>query len=72
VERETRFLLGSKEGRYLYRIEDALRRLYQEPQSFGTCTRCGERIPFERLEALPHVRFCLPCKVREEEAQSAA
>jgi DnaK suppressor protein len=72
VERETRFLLTSKEGRYLYRIEDALRRLYREPECFGQCATCGERIPIERLEALPHVRYCLPCKLREEEAQSAA
>lgn len=72
AERETRFLLASKEGRYLYRVEDALRRLYRERERFGVCTGCGERIPFARLEALPHVRYCLPCKLREEEAPSAA
>jgi DnaK suppressor protein len=71
TERETHFLLTSKEGRYLYRIEDALRRLYQDPDRFGVCSRCGERIPLERLEALPHVRYCLPCKVHEEVAQPA-
>lgn len=70
AEREKTFFLASKEGRYFYRIQDALRRLYEEPESFGRCQRCGEDIPFERLDALPHVRFCLACKVDEEAVEA--
>ena len=68
MEREKSFLFASKEGRYLYRIEEALRRLYNDPESFGVCHSCKKPIPFERLEALPHARYCLDCKMREEQA----
>ena len=68
MEREKSFLFASKEGRYLYRVEEALRRLYNDPEAFGTCHGCKKEIPFERLEALPHARYCLDCKRREEEA----
>ena len=71
MEREKAFLFASKEGRYLYRIEEALRRLYNEPEKFGICHSCSKEIPFERLDALPHARYCLDCKLREEEEAAA-
>ena len=71
MEREKSFLFASKEGRYLYRIEEALRRLYTEPEAFGICHGCQNEIPFQRLEALPHARYCLDCKRREEEEKAA-
>ncbi len=66
MEREKMLLFASKEGRYLYRIEEALRRLYKEPEKFGFCHACGKLIDFERLDALPHARYCLDCKLKEE------
>ncbi|CAN5728081.1 MAG TPA: TraR/DksA C4-type zinc finger protein [Longimicrobiaceae bacterium] len=71
MEREKAFLFASKEGRYLYRVEDALRRLYNDPENFGICHSCRSEIPFERLDALPHARYCLDCKLREEEDRAA-
>ncbi|HUE77034.1 MAG TPA: TraR/DksA C4-type zinc finger protein [Longimicrobiales bacterium] len=71
MEREKMLLFASKEGRYLYRIEDALRRLYKEPADFGKCHTCGNLIDFERLDALPHARYCIDCKKKEEEADAA-
>jgi DnaK suppressor protein len=71
MEREKAFLFASKEGRYLYRVEDALRRLYKDPDGFGLCQSCKTAIPFERLDALPHARYCLNCKLREEEEAAA-
>ena len=68
MEREKSFLFASKEGRYLYRVEEALRRLYSSPEQFGVCHGCKKEIPFERLDALPHARYCLDCKLREEAA----
>jgi DnaK suppressor protein len=68
MEREKMLLFASKEGRYLYRVEDALRRLYKDPNSFGVCHSCGEPITFERLDALPHARYCIECKRKEEAA----
>ncbi|MFC6567260.1 TraR/DksA C4-type zinc finger protein [Actinoplanes utahensis] len=26
------------------------------------CERCASAIPAERLEVLPHARFCVPCR----------
>lgn len=66
MEREKMLLFASKEGRYLYRVEEALRRLYKDPGGFGVCQSCGERISFERLDALPHARYCIDCKLKEE------
>ena len=71
MEREKSFLFASKEGRYLYRVEEALRRLYANPEEFGRCHSCKQDIPFERLDALPHARYCLDCKRREEEEAAA-
>ena len=66
MEREKMLLFASKEGRYLYRVEEALRRLYKDPSQFGVCQECEQRISFERLDALPHARYCIDCKLKEE------
>ncbi len=66
MEREKAFLFASKEGRRLYAIDEALRRLYSAPERFGHCAECGAPIAWERLEALPFVTLCIACKEREE------
>ena len=66
-EREKAALFATKEGRYLYRLEEALRRLYSDPKNFGTCHTCGDDVGYERLDALPHARYCIDCKRKEEE-----
>lgn len=68
MEREKAALFATKEGRYLYRLEEALRRLYNDPESFGSCHTCGAEVRFERLDALPHARYCIECKTKEEDA----
>jgi RNA polymerase-binding protein DksA len=67
MEREKEFLFASKEGRYLWHVNEALRRLYKSPDSFGVCQECGDPIAFERLDALPHARLCIKCKAKEED-----
>ena len=67
MEREKEFLFASKEGRYLWHVNEALRRLYKTPQDFGKCQECGDEISFERLDALPHARLCIKCKAKEED-----
>lgn len=69
MEREKAFLMASKEGRFLWHIDQALRRLYKSPETFGKCMNCGNDIAFERLDALPHARYCIECKQREEDAK---
>ena len=66
MEREKAFLFASKEGRYLYHLDEALRRIYKSPKTFGVCEECGDKITFERLEALAHTGLCIRCKEREE------
>jgi RNA polymerase-binding transcription factor DksA len=69
MEREKAALFASKEGRYIYRLEGALRRLFAHPDQFGLCQTCGTEVGFKRLDALPHARYCIDCK-RQEEAGS--
>jgi RNA polymerase-binding transcription factor DksA len=69
MEREKAFLFASKEGRFLWHIEEALRRLYRHPKTFGRCLNCDKEIAFERLDALPHARYCFDCKQQEEDAK---
>jgi RNA polymerase-binding transcription factor DksA len=69
MEREKAFLFASKEGRYLWHIDQALRRLYKVPELFGICEMTGERIEYERLDALPHARLSYKAK-REEEGDA--
>lgn len=68
-EREKQFLFASKEGRFLWHVDQALRRLYRKPNEFGQCHQCGYEIAYERLDALPHARFCFECKQREEDGK---
>jgi DnaK suppressor protein len=69
MEREKAFLFASQEGRFLWHIDEALRRLYRTPETFGRCHNCGEEIAYERLDALPHARYCIACKQREEDGK---
>jgi RNA polymerase-binding protein DksA len=69
MEREKQFLFASQEGRFLWHLDEALRRLYRSPETFGKCHNCGQDIAFERLDALPHARYCIDCKQREEDAK---
>ncbi|MEU7902678.1 TraR/DksA C4-type zinc finger protein [Actinoplanes sp. NPDC049118] len=46
----------------LEQVTGALRRLAEG--SYGLCEKCGAHIPVERLEVLPHARFCMPCQQR--------
>lgn len=67
MEREKQFLFASQEGRYLWHVNEALRRLYKSPKTFGQCHDCGEAIDLDRLDALPHARLCIKCKAKEED-----
>ncbi len=66
-EREKAFLFASKEGRLLYHIDEALRRIYKN--EYGICQTCGDEISKDRLEAVPHARLCIKCKEEEERAK---
>jgi len=63
-EREKTFMLSSKNQRYLYHIDEALRRI--KDKTYGKCQICGEDISPQRLSAVPHARLCIQCKEAEE------
>jgi RNA polymerase-binding transcription factor DksA len=48
----------------LKQIDDALARLKQG--GYGICIVCGQRIPDERLEAIPDTPFCVKDAQREQ------
>ncbi|MBW3629110.1 MAG: TraR/DksA C4-type zinc finger protein [Gemmatimonadetes bacterium] len=58
IDQETQFLLASGQGDRLYQIDDALRRLYDDPDSFGACRECGKTISIERLDVVPETDLC--------------
>jgi len=66
-EREKAFLLASHQSRFIYNIDEALRRMKEN--RYGRCHTCGKKISFERLLAVPHARYCIACKSAEEEAK---
>ena len=66
MEREKTFHFASKSHRFLYHIDEALRRIGDK--TYGKCIKCGAPISPDRLKALPHARFCIKCKEEEERA----
>jgi DnaK suppressor protein len=58
MQQELDASLAARESRELGEIDEALRRLYREPQRFGLCEDTGEEIPFERLDIVPWARTC--------------
>jgi RNA polymerase-binding transcription factor len=64
AERQVACALAVAAESALSDIDDALERFLSG--SYGKCEHCGARIPFERLEALPMARFCMPCQYRNE------
>ena len=65
--REVAFQFASKEGRYLYHLDQAVERI--RTGSYGICCICGGEIGRERLEAVPHATKCIKCKSEEERTQ---
>jgi DnaK suppressor protein len=68
MEREKAFMFASKSGRLLYHIDEAIRRLRKG--EYGNCHACGKPISKARLEAVPHARYCIECKEKEENEKS--
>lgn len=56
--------VNKHEANKLRAIDNALERI--RTGKYGTCLRCGKKIPAERLRALPYAVLCLDCKNAEE------
>ncbi|MCD6336664.1 MAG: TraR/DksA C4-type zinc finger protein [Candidatus Marinimicrobia bacterium] len=60
-EREKAFMQYARENKFLTFLDKALERL-ENDSDYGYCKECGERIPDERLEEVPHTTHCVKCK----------
>jgi len=56
--------LGNQELKILKLIENAFSRI--DNGHYGICLRCGDKIPKERLSAIPYAILCIKCKTKEE------
>jgi RNA polymerase-binding protein DksA len=70
MEREKAFLFASSEGRLLYELDQALRRLYRN--EYGICASCGKEIGKARLEAIPQANYCVSCQEKQEKENHTA
>jgi DnaK suppressor protein len=70
MEREKAFLFASAEGRLLYNVDQALRRLYRS--EYGVCQSCGKEIAKARLDAIPHASLCVACQEKQEKESHVA
>jgi RNA polymerase-binding transcription factor DksA len=58
IDQEVDAVNAERTSHELEEIDDALRRLYEEPERFGICEDTGEPIPFERLDIVPWAHLC--------------
>jgi RNA polymerase-binding transcription factor len=70
MEREKAFLFASAEGRLLYNVDQALRRLYRS--EYGACQECGKEIGKARLDAIPHAGLCVACQEKQEKESNSS
>lgn len=64
IDRNTLEALEAQELRRLNKIDSALTRI--KNGKYGICMSCSEKIPRERLEAIPYALLCIKCKSSEE------
>ncbi len=60
-DQEVDFSLAARQSEVLRQIDEALQRLYREPERFGRCAECDREIPFERLDLVPWAYHCDDC-----------
>jgi DnaK suppressor protein len=63
-EQAASLALRRNQERMLRRVENAL--AHMESGTYGHCDRCGEKIDYARLEAIPYATLCMNCKPRVE------
>lgn len=63
VERELAEIGASRARKAFGEIEDALARI--DHDTYGACEACGAPVAPERLEAMPHARYCVACSRKE-------
>lgn len=64
TKREEKQYFVNREEEYMNHLIAALERI--DKNRYGMCVSCGKEIPRERLEEVPHTRYCVPCKNNAE------
>jgi DnaK suppressor protein len=64
LDREVDESLEDNAEQLVHEIDAALGQI--DDGTYGTCARCGQPIPEERLAAVPYATLCLECKRLEE------
>jgi len=70
AEYEKAYILASNEVELLSLIDEALKRI--DDDVYGLCVECGEKIPMERLRAIPYTPYCVNCKEELENSDYVA
>jgi len=63
-DREFSLGLASNDRKFLYELDDALKRI--EEGNYGICHDCGCPIAKTRLKAVPQARLCIKCQAKKE------
>jgi len=64
IDRKMIEAVGAQDLKRLRLIDAAMTRIQQG--KYGSCMKCGKRIPVERLEAIPYALMCIECKNADE------
>ncbi len=64
LDREVDESLEDNAEQLVHEIDVAVGRI--DAGTYGTCGRCGQAIPEERLDAVPYATLCVACKRIEE------
>jgi RNA polymerase-binding protein DksA len=62
-------MISAKPSQLLDKIDEAILRI--DEGSYGICDDCGEEIRIKRLEARPVAKFCIDCKIKQEQREKA-
>ncbi len=58
-------------GDVLARIDRALEKIQEDPDSFGLCDECGDEIALPRLERMPYAELCVECQGEKDRPKGA-
>lgn len=72
AEADRDFRVAERSTEHLNAIDDALHRLREHPEEYGTCEVGGETIAVERLRLVPWTRRCADHAPGSEEAGASA
>lgn len=63
-DREFALNLAGNEQEFLYKIDEALKRI--DEKTYGICTECSKPISKTRLKVVPFAELCITCQETQE------